>query len=60
MLIMVMQFVILYNGWYPIPSVRSVHVLIITSSEAWASSDLTHWYSWTIIIIYTWLHWTYL
>ena len=42
MLIMVMQFVILYNGWYPIPSVRSVHVLIITSSEAWASSNLTH------------------
>ena len=50
MLIMVMQFVILYNGWYPITSVRRVHVLIITSSEAWASSDLTHWYSWTIII----------
>ena len=37
MLIIPMQFVILYNGWYPISSVGGVHVLIITSSEAWAS-----------------------
>ena len=39
MLIIPSQFVILYNGWCPIAGVRGVHVLIITSSEAWASTN---------------------